>query len=97
MSGNSPTSAAETSTGVGSACGFVVSIWESWAKNEDMEGRRVGFLLALGFMLCSTGVCQSIVLEELGLGVFRTFIWSCHGGGSALRSIWYYLELEIEE
>lgn len=48
-------SAADTSTGAGREWGFVVSIWESWAKKEDMEGRRVGFLFGLDFMPCSTG------------------------------------------
>lgn len=54
-------SAAATSTGVGVEwtllCGegsVSVSIWESWLKKLDMEGRRVRGLGALVLMLCST-------------------------------------------
>lgn len=46
-------SAAETSGGAGGAWGLVVWIVFSWAKKEDMEGRRVGFLVE-GVIECST-------------------------------------------
>ena len=52
---------AATSSGVGVACGLwcgmvglSVSTWESWLKNEDIEGRRFR-PLGLSLMLCSTG------------------------------------------
>lgn len=53
-------SVAATSPGVGTACGLLwgvegeVSIWESWLKKDDMDGRLPRDLVE-GLMLCSTG------------------------------------------